>query len=66
MLPMEWSISSPPPVHNFDAIPVVVRGPHEFSNPELERKLGRDWVGQAEVVASEEPGSVRTAARGAT
>jgi cytochrome c oxidase subunit I len=63
---LEWSISSPPPVHNFDAIPVVVRGPHEFSDPELERKLGRDWVGQAEVVASEEPGSVRTAARGAT
>ncbi len=63
---LEWSIPSPPPVHNFDVIPVVVRGPHEYSNPEMERKLGRDWVGQAEVVASEEPGSVRTAARGAT
>jgi cytochrome c oxidase subunit I len=63
---LEWSIPSPPPVHNFDLIPVVHRGPHELSNPELERKLGRDWVGQAEVVASEEPGAVRTAARGAT
>ena len=63
---LEWSIPSPPPVHNFDAIPVVVRGPHELSNPELEKKLGRDWVGQAEVVAGEEPGAVRTAAQGAT
>jgi cytochrome c oxidase subunit I len=43
-----------------------VRGPHELSDPEMERKLGRDWVGQAEVVASEEPGAMRTAARGMT
>jgi cytochrome c oxidase subunit 1 len=63
---LEWSVASPPPVHNFDALPVVVRGPHELSNPELERRLGRDWVGQAEVVADEEPDAVRTAARGAT
>jgi cytochrome c oxidase subunit I len=63
---LEWSVPSPPPVHNFDAIPVVVRGPHELSNPELERRLGRDWVGQAEVVATEEPEAVRSAARGAT
>jgi len=63
---LEWSTPSPPPVHNFDAIPVVVRGPHELSNPEMERRLGRDWVGQAEVVASEEPEAVRTSARGAT
>jgi cytochrome c oxidase subunit I len=63
---LEWSVSSPPPVHNFEAIPIVQRGPHELSNPELERKLGRDWVGQAELVATEEPGAVRAAAQGAT
>ena len=38
----------------------------ELSDPELERKLGRDWVGQAEVVSEEpEAGVVRTA-QGAT
>ncbi len=57
---LEWGIASPPPTHNFDAIPIVHRGPHELSNPELVKKLGRDWMGQAEVVA-EGPGAVRTA-----
>jgi cytochrome c oxidase subunit 1 len=61
---LEWSIPSPPPAHNFDALPVVQRGPHELSNPELERRLGRDWVGQAEVVSLEEPGPVPSGARG--
>jgi cytochrome c oxidase subunit 1 len=45
---LEWTVSSPPPAHNFDPIPTVVRGPHEFSNPEVERVLGRDWIGQTE------------------
>lgn len=53
---LEWSIPSPPPPHNFDALPLVQRGPHELSNPEVERRLGRDWVGQAEVLAGEAPG----------
>ncbi|MGO8968426.1 MAG: cbb3-type cytochrome c oxidase subunit I, partial [Myxococcaceae bacterium] len=61
---LEWSIPSPAPTHNYDAIPVVQRGPHELSNPELVRKLGRDWVGQAEVVP-DEPGATRMA-QGAT
>jgi cytochrome c oxidase subunit 1 len=48
---LEWTnTTSPPPFHNFDRIPVVVRGPHEFSNPEVERLTGRDWAGQAEVL----------------
>ena len=41
---------SPPPPHNFDAIPTVVRGPHELSNPEVEKRLGRDWIAQDEVL----------------
>jgi cytochrome c oxidase subunit I len=48
---LEWtSTTSPPPFHNFDAIPAVVRGPHELSNPEVKRLTGRDFAGQAEVL----------------
>ena len=45
---LEWTTTSPPPPHNFDTIPTVLRGPHEFSNPEVRRRLGRDWVSQTE------------------
>jgi cytochrome c oxidase subunit 1 len=45
---LEWTVASPPPPHNFDPIPVVVRGPHEFSNPDVEKALGRDWIAQTE------------------
>jgi cytochrome c oxidase subunit 1 len=51
---LEWTATrSPPPFHNFDRIPEVVRGPHEFSNPEVQRLTGRDFAGQSEVL----PGS---------
>ena len=43
---LEWELTSPPPVHNFDPMPVVLRGPHEFANPEVRRILGRDWISQ--------------------
>jgi cytochrome c oxidase subunit 1 len=42
---LEWTVSSPPPRHNFDAIPVVLNGPHELSNPEVR---GKDWLAQDE------------------
>ena len=45
---LEWFTASPPPHHNFDRIPTVLRGPHEFADPEVREKLGRDWIGQAE------------------
>ncbi|HWE23489.1 MAG TPA: cbb3-type cytochrome c oxidase subunit I [Myxococcales bacterium] len=45
---LEWFTSSPPPHHNYDVIPTVVRGPHEFADPDVRARLGRDWIGQAE------------------
>jgi cytochrome c oxidase subunit 1 len=52
---LEWTVSSPPPAHNFDPIPMVVRGPHEFSNPEVEKLLGRDWISQTEDLRGDTP-----------
>jgi cytochrome c oxidase subunit 1 len=52
---LEWEIPSPPPVHNFDTIPTVVRGPHEYNNPEFVKRLGRDWISQTEQLPGEEP-----------
>jgi cytochrome c oxidase subunit 1 len=45
---LEWETPSPPPHHNFDVIPHVVRGPHEYANPEVRKLLGRDWLSQTE------------------
>ena len=61
---LEWTVSSPPPPHNFDPIPTVVRGPHEFSNPEVERALGRDWIAQTEVLPGPGDAAGRAAAGG--
>ena len=30
---IEWQVSSPPPVFNFDSIPTVVGGPYEYGVP---------------------------------
>lgn len=46
---LEWTAApSPPPYHNFDEIPVVLRGPHELSDPAARALTGRDFVGQSE------------------
>ena len=42
---LEWLPPTPIPHHNFDNIPVVYNGPHEFSHPKL---TGRDWIDQTE------------------
>jgi cytochrome c oxidase subunit 1 len=47
---LEWELPSPPPYHNFDVVPTVVRGPHEYANPEANKLLGRDWLTQTEVL----------------
>jgi cytochrome c oxidase subunit 1 len=48
---LEWQIPSPPPHHNFDEIPRVLHGPHEFNNPQV---VGKDWLGQAEPMGTQE------------
>jgi cytochrome c oxidase subunit 1 len=30
---LEWQVASPPPVHNFDRIPVITAGPYEYGVP---------------------------------
>jgi cytochrome c oxidase subunit I len=45
---LEWTVSSPPPHYNFQELPIVRRGPHEFSNPRIKAQLGSDWIGQSE------------------
>jgi len=50
---LEWTnAASPPAHHNFDVIPTVLRGPHEFADPAVQEALGRDWIGQAERMPS--------------
>ena len=39
---LEWSTSSPPPHENFETIPVVYRGPYEYSLP----GEADDWLAQ--------------------
>jgi len=39
---LEWVTPSPPPHGNFDALPVVYRGPYEYSSPEA----SEDWLPQ--------------------
>jgi cytochrome c oxidase subunit I len=59
---LEWTTATPPPHHNFDVIPTVYRGPYEYSNPEVKKALGRDWIGQWEPP----PGEPASAAAGVT
>ena len=39
---LEWTAASPPPHGNFEAQPVVYRGPYEYSSPEVKE----DWLPQ--------------------
>ncbi len=46
---LEWThCSSPPVYHNFDIVPTVVRGAHEYADPEVKKKFGRDYLDQVE------------------
>jgi cytochrome c oxidase subunit 1 len=48
---LEWTCAATPPApHNYDAIPTVLHGPHEFSHPAL---VDKDWLGQTEPLPAE-------------
>lgn len=64
---LEWTHASSPPVHhNYDEIPTVVRGPHEFANPEVKEKLGRDYLNQVEPFGGKEEASAPAGAAAAS
>ncbi len=47
---LEWTHApSPPPHHNYDEVPTVLHGPHEFNRADV---IGKDWLGQAEPVVT--------------
>jgi cytochrome c oxidase subunit 1 len=48
---LEWTAPSPPPHGNFEEIPVVRRGPYEYSHPEAEN----DYLPQAEAAGPAAP-----------
>jgi len=37
---LEWTLPSPPTVHNFDRIPVVTEGPYEYDDWEYNEQIG--------------------------
>ncbi len=51
---LEWTTLSPPPHGNFEKIPVVYRGPYEYSSPEVKE----DWLPQ-DLRLEAEPGAAK-------
>lgn len=49
---LEWTAPSPPGHGNFDILPVVYRGPYEYSSPLVD---GRDYLMQTEKLDPAEP-----------
>jgi cytochrome c oxidase subunit 1 len=46
---LEWTVDYPIPHGNFEQVPNVVNGPHEYSHPLI---IGKDWVAQSEPIPS--------------
>jgi cytochrome c oxidase subunit 1 len=39
---LEWQVSSPPPIFNFDSLPTIVGGPYEYGVPGAVHAVFRD------------------------
>ncbi len=51
-LTLEWQVSSPPPIFNFDAVPTVVGGPYEYGVPGAVHGIFKPPVEAAKGVAA--------------
>jgi cytochrome c oxidase subunit 1 len=58
---IEWQVSSPPPIFNFDQIPRVVGGPYEFGVPGARHAI---MGGEEAEVRQPEPATAGAAAGG--
>jgi cytochrome c oxidase subunit 1 len=52
---LEWSVPSPPPHGNFAEMPVVYRGPYEYSSPESDEDFLPQWVPPREATTAVAP-----------
>jgi cytochrome c oxidase subunit 1 len=50
---LEWQVSSPPPIFNFDAIPTVVAGPYEYGVEGARHAIMAEEAEAADAVHSE-------------
>src|SRR5690242_19663110 len=57
-LTLEWQVSSPPPVFNFDRVPTVVGGPYEYGVPDAVHGIFKP----PEVARPKQPASTQAAA----
>ncbi len=51
-LTLEWQVSSPPPIFNFDAVPTVVGGPYEYGVPGAVHGIFKSPAEAAKTVAA--------------
>jgi cytochrome c oxidase subunit 1 len=63
-LTLEWQVSSPPPVFNFDAVPTVVGGPYEYGVPGAKHGILAPPPVPAEVSTSRAGSAVAAGAEG--
>jgi cytochrome c oxidase subunit 1 len=51
---LEWSAPSPPPHGNFESVPTVYRGPHEYSSPLTKTDFLPQWIAPDQIAQFDE------------